>query len=103
MLGWLPSVVGHDIHLLTGSNGSELVPAERHVRRKQSSIGHAPRGKITAKNVSGDVRVGIPAGTPVWTDVNTVTGSVASNLESAGKPAEGQDYVELRATTVSCG
>jgi hypothetical protein len=37
----------------------------------------------------------------VWTDVNTVTGSVASNLESAGKPAEGQDYVELRATTVS--
>ena len=37
----------------------------------------------------------------MWTDVNTVTGSIASNLESAGKPAKGQDHVELRATTVS--
>ena len=47
------------------------------------------------------MRVGIPAGTPVWTDVNTVTGSIASNLESVGKPVDGQDHVELRATTVS--
>jgi DUF4097 and DUF4098 domain-containing protein YvlB len=89
----------------TGSGDLELKRSEADVSLTTASgdltIGHAPRGKITAKNVSGDVRVGIPAGTPVWTDVNTVTGSVASNLESAGKPAEGQDYVELRATTVS--
>jgi DUF4097 and DUF4098 domain-containing protein YvlB len=89
----------------TGSGDLELKRSESDVSLTTASgdltIGHAPRGKITAKNVSGDVRVGIPAGTPVWTDVNTVTGSVASNLESAGKPAEGQDYVELRATTVS--
>jgi DUF4097 and DUF4098 domain-containing protein YvlB len=59
------------------------------------------RGQLTAKNVSGDIRVGIPADIPVWTDISSVTGSVRSTLEGAGEPAEGQDYVELRARTVS--
>jgi DUF4097 and DUF4098 domain-containing protein YvlB len=89
----------------SGSGDLELKHSASDVSLTTASgdlvIGHAPRGKITVKNVSGDVRVGIPAGTPVWTDVNTVSGSVASNLQSAGKPAEGQDYVELRASTVS--
>jgi DUF4097 and DUF4098 domain-containing protein YvlB len=89
----------------TGSGDLELKRAQADVSLTTASgdlvIGLAPRGRITAKNVSGDVRVGIPAGTPVWTDVNTVSGSVASNLTSVGKPADGQDYVELRATTVS--
>lgn len=89
----------------TGSGDLELKRTESDVNLTTASgdlvIGHAPRGKITAKNVSGDVRVGIPAGTPVWTDISSVSGSVASNLQSAGKPADGQDYVELRATTVS--
>lgn len=60
-----------------------------------------PAGKLTAKNASGDIRVGIPAGVPVWTDVSSVTGRVKSSLEGAGQPTEGQEYVELRAKTVS--
>ena len=59
------------------------------------------RGELRASNVSGDIRVGIPADVPVWTDVSTVTGSVRSSLEGAGRPEDGQDYVELRAKTVS--
>lgn len=59
------------------------------------------RGQLQAKNVSGDIRVGIPGGVPVWTDVTSVTGHVSSSLQGAGQPAEGQDYVELRAKTVS--
>jgi len=59
------------------------------------------RGQLTAKNVSGDIRVGIPAGVPVWTDISTMTGSVRSGLQGAGEPEEGQDFVELRAKTVS--
>jgi DUF4097 and DUF4098 domain-containing protein YvlB len=59
------------------------------------------RGRLTAKNVSGDVRVGIPAGIPVWTDISSVTGSVRSDLDGAGEPSDGQDYIELRARTVS--
>ena len=37
----------------------------------------------------------------MWTDISSVTGSVRSNLQGAGQPAEGQDYIELRAKTVS--
>lgn len=59
------------------------------------------RGQLQAKNVSGDITVGIPDGVPVWTDVSSLTGHVSSNLLGAGQPAEGQDYVELRAKTVS--
>lgn len=59
------------------------------------------RGQLTAKNVSGDIRVGIPAGVPVWTDISSMTGRVHSNLEGAGDPQDGQDFIELRAKTVS--
>jgi DUF4097 and DUF4098 domain-containing protein YvlB len=58
-------------------------------------------GALQAKAVSGDVRVGIVAGVPVWTDVSTVSGHISSSLDGAGQPADGQPFVELRATTVS--
>ena len=29
----------------------------------------ATRGRITSKGASGDVRIGVPVGTPVWTDI----------------------------------
>lgn len=61
----------------------------------------ASRGRITAKGASGDVVVGVPAGTPVWTDLTTVSGSIRSSIEGAGQPGEGQDHVEVRAKTVS--
>jgi DUF4097 and DUF4098 domain-containing protein YvlB len=59
------------------------------------------RGQLAAKNVSGDITVGIPAGIPVWTDITSMTGTVSSDLDGAGEPDEGQDYIELRARTVS--
>ena len=37
----------------------------------------------------------------MWTDLNTVSGAVRSDLEGAGQPEPGADYVELRARTVS--
>jgi hypothetical protein len=64
-------------------------------------VGRFPAGRLSAKNVTGDIRVGIPAGVPVWTDVSSATGAVRSSLLGAGEPADGQDYVELRASTVS--
>lgn len=65
------------------------------------SIDTMHRGELRANNVSGDIRVGIPAGVPVWTEISSVTGSVHSDLDGVGEPAEGQDYVTLRAKTVS--
>lgn len=59
------------------------------------------RGALRANNVSGDIQVSIPAGIPVWTDISTVTGSVRSNLGGAGQPEDGQEFIALRAKTIS--
>lgn len=61
----------------------------------------ARRGRLLAKGASGDVHIGIPAGTPVWTDISTVTGRVSSDLQGVGEPAEGQDHVEVRTKSAS--
>lgn len=78
---------GSDVSVTTGSG--DLV------------VGTARRGRVTAKGASGDVHVGIPAGTPVWTDISTVAGEIRSSLNGAGQPQEGADYVEVRAKVVS--
>ncbi|WP_244930413.1 DUF4097 family beta strand repeat-containing protein [Nocardioides sp. W7] len=65
------------------------------------AVATAHRGRITVKGASGDVLVGVPAGVPVWTDITTVSGEIRSALAGAGRPAEGQDHLELRAKTVS--
>jgi DUF4097 and DUF4098 domain-containing protein YvlB len=64
-------------------------------------IGRISRGQAQLKNASGDIRLGIPGGTPVWTDVSSTTGRVRSTLSPTGAPAEGQDFVEVRAKTVT--
>lgn len=61
----------------------------------------ARRGRFTVKGASGDVRLGIPSGTPVWTDIRTVSGRIHSDLAGTGEPAEGQDHVEVRAQVAS--
>ncbi len=89
----------------TGSGDLKLAEAHHDVTLASGSgdlvVGTAHRGRFTAKGASGDVRIGIPAGVPVWTDISTVSGSIRSRLESAGEPAEGADHIELRAKTVS--
>ncbi len=89
----------------TGSGDLRVVTANADVSLSTGSgdltIGTARRGKVSAKGASSDVHIGIPAGTPVWADINTVTGSIRSRLESVGAPEEGQDHIELQARTVS--
>jgi DUF4097 and DUF4098 domain-containing protein YvlB len=58
-------------------------------------------GRFQAKGASGSIHVGIPAGTPVWTDITTLSGRIHSDVEGTGAPAEGAAHVELRASTVS--
>ena len=89
----------------TGSGDLEIARAEDDVTMTTGSgdtvIRTATRGRITSKGASGDVRIGVPAGIPVWTDITTVSGTVRSGLEGVGEPGPGADYVEVRATTVS--
>ena len=89
----------------TGSGDLKIVTSNDDISLSTGSgdlqIGTARRGRLSLKGASSDVHVGIPAGTPVWTDISTVTGSVRSSLESVGAPQEGQDHIELQARTVS--
>ena len=64
-------------------------------------VGRMSSGQANLKNVSGNIRLGIPGGTPVWTDVSTSTGRVVSTLTPTGAPAYGQPYVEVRARSLS--
>jgi DUF4097 and DUF4098 domain-containing protein YvlB len=89
----------------TGSGDLKVVTANADVSLSTGSgdlsIGSVRRGRVSVKGASSDLHIGIPAGTPVWADLNTVTGSVRSNVESVGAPQEGQEHVELEARTVS--
>ena len=89
----------------TGSGDLKVVTANHDVSLSTGSgdltVGSARRGRVSAKGASSDVRIGIPAGTPVWADLTTVTGKVRSDIESVGAPQEGQDHIELEARTVS--
>ncbi|MDQ6641356.1 MAG: DUF4097 domain-containing protein, partial [Actinomycetota bacterium] len=89
----------------TGSGDLTVNRAETDLSLTTASgdteVGRFSRGALRAKSASGDVRIGIPRGVPVWTDISTVSGRVGSDLESAGEPAPGQDHVEVRASTVS--
>ncbi|MCW2797433.1 DUF4097 family beta strand repeat-containing protein [Nocardioides sp.] len=89
----------------TGSGDLRVIDARTDVSMVTGSgdlvVGTANRGKFTMKGASGDVKIGIPAGVPVWTDISTVSGEIRSSLEGAGEPQAGADHVELRAKTVS--
>jgi len=89
----------------TGSGDVHIARAHGDVSMTSASgtleVGSIGAGVVRAKTASGDVAVAVPHGTPVWTDISCLTGSVRSSLDTSGKPAEGQDYVEVRATTVS--
>ena len=89
----------------TGSGDLRVVDAADDVSLSTGSgdlrIDSGRQGRFTVKGASGDVQIGIPAGIPVWTDINTVSGQIRSDLEGAGEPTAGADHIEVRAKTVS--
>ena len=89
----------------TGSGDLRVVDATDDVSLSTGSgdllVESARRGRFTVKGASGDIQIGIPAGVPVWTDINTVSGRIRSDLEGAGEPTAGADHIEVRAKTVS--
>lgn len=90
----------------TGSGELRIDDAGTDVSMKSGSgdcaIGAARGGRVLVTGASSDVRIGVPAGLPVWTDITTMTGEIRSSLAGAGAPESDDDpYVELRVTTVS--
>ena len=93
------------VEVKTGSGDLRLGRASGEIAMSTGSgdleVRSLAKGRLVGKGASGDIRIGIPAGVPVWTDLSTVTGQIRSGLKGAGQPADGQDHVELRARTVS--
>ncbi len=91
--------------LKTGSGDVTVTESHADVQLATGSgdlaIGTARRGRITVKGASSDVRIGVPEGLPVWTDITSLTGRIHSGLTGAGQPEPGADHLEVRATTVS--
>ena len=61
----------------------------------------ARRGGVRVNSVSGDVAVAMLPGLLLWLDVQSVSGSVASELDVGDAPVDGGEQVELRVRTVS--
>jgi len=66
-------------------------------------VGRVRQGQATFHSASGDVTVGVEAGTGVWLDLNTASGSTTSDLTMQGPaPQAGQQAtLELRVRTAS--
>jgi DUF4097 and DUF4098 domain-containing protein YvlB len=66
-------------------------------------VGRLRQGKATFNSASGDVTLGVAAGTGVWLDLNTASGSTTSDLTMTDSTpqAEQQTTLELRVRTAS--
>lgn len=93
------------VSITTGSGDIEIREARGEVGTHTASgdirLQTVRSGDIRANTASGDVTVGVPVGTKVWLDVNTVSGSTTSHLEMSSAPPEGGAQVNLRLQTVS--
>ena len=59
-------------------------------------------GEVRVQSISGDVRLGVAQGTPVWIDAATVSGDLTSELGLEDRPAAAGDaVVPLQVKTVS--
>jgi hypothetical protein len=89
----------------SGSGDVQVDAAEGDVNANTASgdqfVSRVARGRVKLNSASGDIHVGVVDGTPVWLDVNTLSGSVDSALSGGEPPVDGEDAVELRVNTVS--
>lgn len=89
----------------SGSGDVRLGRCEADLEVKSGSgdlaVDRVGPARVAMTTASGDVLVGVAAGTPVWTDVSSVSGEVRSTVPPTGEPAAGRPYLELRASTVS--
>jgi DUF4097 and DUF4098 domain-containing protein YvlB len=98
--------VGGETTVQSASGDVSVGRAEASVRVKTASgdlrVESIRRGEARLTTASGDVEVGVPAGTSVWLDVSTVGGRTRSDLQQIhGAPAGGTPDVSLHVSTAS--
>ncbi len=97
---WIGAVTG-DIRVTTASGGITVDRAEASVVATTAHgsvrIGDVGRGSAVLETSSGEVEVGIRAGTAAWLDVSTRYGNVHNYLTASDSPEQTDDTVEVRA------
>jgi DUF4097 and DUF4098 domain-containing protein YvlB len=58
-------------------------------------------GTVELDSASGDLRIGIAAGSAAWLDVHSLSGDVSSSLDQSGPPDDGAEVVSIHARTLS--
>jgi hypothetical protein len=99
--------VAGDAVVKSASGDVRIREAGRGVRIGTASgdqrVGSVTAGAVTMQSASGDLEVGIAAGSNVWVDARSMSGDTRSELELGDAEPAGDDgpLVELRATTMS--
>ena len=61
----------------------------------------ARHGSIRVRTASGDVAVGVAAGTAAWLDLSSISGHIDQQLAARNAPDEHQPRLAITVTTVS--
>nr|WP_246400770.1 DUF4097 family beta strand repeat-containing protein [Jiangella mangrovi] len=92
------SAASGDVRVHTVDGRVELKTASGDI-----TVHRAVEGDLRARSASGEVSVGIVAGTAAHLDVSSISGSIRSELDSADAPAESDRTLLLSVSTVSGG
>ncbi|MEU4244149.1 DUF4097 family beta strand repeat-containing protein [Actinoplanes sp. NPDC026619] len=96
-----------DVNAQTASGNIRAGSLESSVRAGSASgdigVGRLRQGQASVKTASGDVQVGVAAGSGVWMDLSTASGRSTSDLTATGDvpPADNPITLELKIRTAS--
>ncbi len=95
--------VGGSLRVKTGSGDIVVKSGGDRVDAMAGSgdvvVNRVDHGELIVKTGSGDVIIGIASGTAAYLDIQTVTGSVKSSLDSAQAPMDGDSTVTVSVTS----
>lgn len=99
---WIGEVTG-DLQAKAGNGTLTVDRAEAGVSANSANgairIGEVVSGSVVARTAMGPIEIGVRDGVPVWLDLETRFGVVHNGLDSASRPAPGEEAVEVRAHT----
>lgn len=97
--------IGGSVSVKSASGDVQVEELGRDADVKTASgdvqVVRAGRGVLRVNTVSGDVHVGVPAGTGVWLDLGTVSGSARNSLDMGAAPSDNGHDLTLQLRTVS--
>jgi hypothetical protein len=99
---WIGEVTG-DLAVNAANGKISVDRAHATVTAKTANgdvrLGVVTHGAVLAQTGMGKVEIGILDGVAAWLDLNTRFGNVQNDLDTAERPEQGEDAVEVRART----